>query len=42
MDWPDVRLVNLGMKPEEAGGSQLDFPAIVLDVVDSWEIAGDS
>jgi len=42
MDWTDIRLGNLGMKTEEAGGPQLDFPAIGLDVVDSWEIAEDS
>jgi hypothetical protein len=42
MDWTDIRPGNLGMKPEEAGGPKLDFPAIVLEVVGSWEIAGDS
>jgi len=30
------------MKPVEAGRPQLDFPAVGLDVVGSWEIAGDS
>jgi len=42
MDWTDIRLGNQGMKPEEAGGPQLDFPAITVEVVDSGEIAGDS
>jgi len=34
MDWTDIRLGNLGRNPEEAGGPQLGFPAIVLKVVD--------
>jgi len=39
MDWTDIRPENRGMKPEEEGGPQLDFPAIT---VDSREITGDS
>jgi hypothetical protein len=30
------------MKPEDAGGQRLDFPAITIEVVDNMEIAGDS
>jgi hypothetical protein len=34
MDWTDIRLGYLERNPEEAGGPQLGFPAIVLEVVD--------